>query len=158
MAYFVSRVNQGVSTLGWTQAKAFNYFKNSVKSTTANWLDSHTTFLHDEALEWEIVKPHFREAFGDTSDPMVIANTMFGIKLSSFNNNLYNYTNTITKVLKLHTETFLTNHPSLVNSHRLNAAQLLQRTKDLNTHGHAIHDQFQKFQEQPHTRQMFYKN
>ena len=121
-----------------------NYFKNPLKATVACWLDSWSTFNRDEVLEWENVKPHFQKAFGDKIDPMVYASTIFDIKLANFNDSLYEYTNTITKVLMLHTEKFLTTHLSFVANHRLTAAQLLQQTKDLNTHRHAIHDDFQK--------------
>ena len=92
------------------------------------------TFNYDAVQEWEL----------DKTDPMVFASTMFDIRLANFSNNLYDYTNAITKVLTLHMEKFLTSHPPLVDGHGLTAAQQLQRTKDFNCHGHAIHDEFQK--------------
>ena len=144
LKFFVSRIDQGVTALHWTQADAYNYFKNALKSMAACWLDSWVTFNRNEVLEWNNVKPHFRKAFGDKIDPMVFASTMFGIKLVNFNESLYDYTNAITKVLNLHTEKFLTTHPPLVNAHGLNAAQLLQRTADINAQTYAIHDDFQK--------------
>ena len=144
LKFFVSRIDQGVTALNWTQADAYNYFKNALKSTAACWLDSWVTFNRNEVLEWNNVKPYFRKAFGDKIDPMVFASTMFGIKLANFNESLYDYTNAITKVLTLHTEKFLTTHPPLIANHGLTAAQQLQRTADLNTHGYAIHDDFQK--------------
>ena len=30
LKYFVSRIDQGVSTLGWTQANAYTYFMNAI--------------------------------------------------------------------------------------------------------------------------------
>ena len=104
LKYFVSCVDQGVSTLGLTQTDAYNYFKNCIRSTAANWLD---TFNRDDALEWEVIKPHFRQAFGDRTYTMVFTNTMFVIKFLAYNDNIYDYTNNNTKVLALHTDTFL---------------------------------------------------
>ena len=37
LKYFISRVDQGVSTLQWTQARAFNYLKNHSKALNADW-------------------------------------------------------------------------------------------------------------------------
>ena len=71
LKYFVSRIEQGVTTLGWTQANAYTYFTNSIKSTAANWVDHHVYCHPDEAHEWNIIKPFFRKAFGDKTDPMV---------------------------------------------------------------------------------------
>ena len=44
LKFFVSLIDQGVSALNWTQADAYNYFKNALKSTAACWLDSWVTF------------------------------------------------------------------------------------------------------------------
>ena len=40
LKFFVSRNDQGVAALNWTQVDTFNYFKNALKSTAAYWLDS----------------------------------------------------------------------------------------------------------------------
>ena len=48
---FVSRIDQGVTALNWTQVDAFNYFKNALKSTAACWLDSWSTFNRDKLFE-----------------------------------------------------------------------------------------------------------
>ena len=144
LTFFVSRINQGVTALNWTQADAYTYFKNVLKSTAACWLDSWVTFNRNKVLEWDNVKPHFRKAFGDKIDPMVFASTMFSIKLANYNDSLYDYTNAITKILTLHTVRILATHPPLIANHGLTTVQLLQHTKDLITHGHAIHNNFQK--------------
>ena len=48
--FFVSRIDQGVTALNWTQVDAYNYFKNALKSTAACWLDSWVTFNRNEVL------------------------------------------------------------------------------------------------------------
>ena len=143
LKYYASHANQGVSTLIGHKWMLLIFLKIQLNSPSANWFDYWTTFNRYDSLEWEVIKPHFSEALGDTTDPMVFAKTMFGIKLSSYKNNLYDYTNTNTKVINLHKEKFLANHPPLVYSHGLTAAQQVQRANDLNRHGHAIHDKFQ---------------
>ena len=40
LKFFVSRIDQGVSALNWTQANAYTYFKNALKANAACWLDS----------------------------------------------------------------------------------------------------------------------
>ena len=106
LKFFVSRFDQGITALNWSQVDTFNYFKNALKLTAANWLDSWSTFNRGEVLEWAVVKLFFRKAFGDKINPMVFTSTMFDIKLANFNESLYDYTNAITKVLTLHTENF----------------------------------------------------
>ena len=45
LEYFVAHIEQGVTTLGWTQADAYTYFTNLIKSTAANWVDHHVYCL-----------------------------------------------------------------------------------------------------------------
>ena len=89
LKFFVSRIDQGITALNWTQSDAYTYFKNALKSTAACWLDSWSTFNRDKLLEWEVVKPDFRKVFGNKIDPMVFASTMFNTKLANFNESLY---------------------------------------------------------------------
>ena len=35
--FFLSCIDQGVTALNWTQADAYTYFKNALKSTAACW-------------------------------------------------------------------------------------------------------------------------
>ena len=41
LKYYVSRIDQGVSALNWTQGNAYVAFKNYLKGAAANWLASH---------------------------------------------------------------------------------------------------------------------
>ena len=125
LKYFVSPTKQGVTTLGWTQADAYTYFTNSIKSTAANWVDHHGYCNPEEANEWNLIKPHFREAFGDKTDPMVFANTMFGLKLVSFEGNLCNYFLAVSKQFLLHNEKWVDRAEPLPVGHGLSAAQQL---------------------------------
>ena len=117
------RIEQGVTTLGWTQADAYTYFTNSVKSSAASWVDHHTYCNPDEIHEWNTIKPSFREAFGDKTDPMVFANTMFGIKLANFDNDLYDYSSAVSKKMTLHNEKWVDKPVPLPAGHGFSAAQ-----------------------------------
>ena len=69
LKYFVSRIDQGVRTLGWTHTDPYMYFAKANKSTAANWVDHYVYCNPDEAHEWNLIKPHFQEAFCDKTDP-----------------------------------------------------------------------------------------
>ena len=47
------------------------------------------------------------QSLQDRTDPMVLANSMFNTKLTSYNSNLYTYTAAITKIMGLHNKKYL---------------------------------------------------
>ena len=51
LKYYVSRIDQGVSALAWTQANAFVAFKNYVKGPAADWLDGFLSINRATAQE-----------------------------------------------------------------------------------------------------------
>ena len=142
LKYFVARIDQGVTTLGWTQAEAYTYFTNSIKATAANWVDHHVYCHPDDIHEWNVIKPFFRKAFGDKTDPMVFASTMFGLKLTNFDNNLYDYSSAVSKCQTLHNEKWVDQTEPLPLAHGLTTAQILECQTALNRRGRRIHEDF----------------
>ena len=123
LKYYISRIDQGVTALNWTQENAYVAFKNSLKGPAANWLGYFSSISRDTALTWEAYKPHFRKAFGDKTNPMVFANTMFNIKLANGSSNIYNYVAQITDVMTLHIEKYLASVIAFPAGHLYTAAQ-----------------------------------
>ena len=103
---FINRIDTGIRTLNWTQNIAFTYFQNAARSTAAAWLESFLIDNPNTAREWQTVKPHFRKAFGDTTDPIIFAQEVFHIRPQQFNNSLFEYYNAISRAVKLHEEEF----------------------------------------------------
>ena len=116
-------MDQGVTALNWTQANAYVAFKNSLKGAAADWLLLFTSISRNTAQEWNVFKPHFRKAFGDKTDPMVFANTMFNIKLENGTSNIYNYVSKITQIMDLHIEKYLASVIAFPNGHTYTPAQ-----------------------------------
>ena len=66
------------------------------------------------------MKPHFRKAFGDSTDPIVFAQEVFHIRPHQFNNSLFEYYNAISRAVKLHEEEFTPPPlPPLPENHQL---------------------------------------
>ena len=103
---FINRIDTGIRTLNWTQNIAFTYFQNATRSTAAAWLESFLTDNPAIPQQWQTVKPHFRKAFGDTTDPVIFAQEVFHIRPNQFNNSLFDYYNAISRAVKLHEEEF----------------------------------------------------
>jgi hypothetical protein len=117
---FINRIDTGVRTLNWTQNIAFTYFQNATRSTAAAWLESFLVDNPDQPQQWQIVKPHFRKAFGDSTDPIVFAQEVFHIRPHQFNNSLFEYYNAISRAVKLHEEEFTPPPlPPLPENHQL---------------------------------------
>ena len=144
LKYYISRVDQGVSSLGWTQVQAFTYFRNSIKSSAANWLDTWLLFNRNAALKWANVQPHFFKAFGDKSHPMVFANPMFNIKLSNYNSNLFDYSGAIWKRMALHTKKCLASQLGLLDGNCLTAAQQVLCKQSIDQAYREVYDKFCK--------------
>ena len=104
---FIQRIDTGIRTLQWTQNVAFTYFQNACRSTAAAWLESFLTDNPDIVPQWQTVKPHFRKAFGDTTDPIVFAQEVFNIRPQQYGNSLFDYYNAISQAVKLHQEEFV---------------------------------------------------
>ena len=134
-ATYVERIKQGISSLAWMQAQAFTYFKNSIKSSTANWLDTWLSFNRNAAQD---------KAFGDKSDPMVFANTMFNIKLSNYISDFYNFSVAITKMMGLHTGKFLASQLVLLDGHSFTNAQQLLFKNGIDSAYHEVYGKFTK--------------
>ena len=137
LAYYVSRIDPGVSALTWTQANAYVAFQNSLKGAAADWLNYFSTLNRQIAKEWNTIKPHFRKAFGDKTDPMVFANSMFNIKLTG---NVYTYAATITDIMNLHIEKYLASAIAFPAGHTYSAAQQLEIKSFLDAGFHEVHD------------------
>lgn len=122
---YLSRIDQGITTLGWTQQTAFTYFSNSVKSVAAAWLECYLTDNPDTPRTWQEVKPDFRKAFGDVTDPVVFAQELCNIKPEHHGNCLFTYYAAITRAVNLHQEEFLTPpaQPPLPQGHNLDEDQ-----------------------------------
>ena len=103
---FINRIDTGIRTLNWTQHIAFTYFQNATRSTAAAWLESFLTDNTETPHEWQTVKPHFRKAFGDSTDPVIFAQEVFHIRPHQYNNSLFDYYNAISRAVKLHQEEF----------------------------------------------------
>ena len=144
LKYYISRIDQGVTALNWTQENAYVAFKNSLKGPAANWLGYFSHISRETALTWEAYKPHFRKAFGDKTDPMVFANTMFNIKLANGSSNIYNYVAQITDVMALHIEKFLASVITFPAGHVYTAAQQREIKSFVDAGFHAVHDDFVK--------------
>lgn len=108
---YVSRIDQGITALGWSQETAFTYFSNSVKSRAGAWLECYKTDNPELPLTWAEFKPHFRKAFGDVTDPIVFAQELCNIRPEHHGNCLYTYYAEITRAVNLHQEKFLTPPP-----------------------------------------------
>ena len=119
-------------------------FKNSLKGPAADWLQFFTTLNRNIAQEWNVKKPYFRKAFGDRTDPMVFANSMFNIKLINFSNNLYTYTAAITKIMDLNIEKYLASAINFPAGHAYTDAQQTQIKALLDAGYHEVHDDFIK--------------
>ena len=144
LKHYISRVDQGVTQLEWTQATAFTYFSNSLKGTAANWLDTHLSDNRNIVKHWSVLKPAFRRALGDVTDPVVFAQQMGNIKIGTYSGNLYDYYAAITKMINLHTEKYLAATIVLPQGHGMTEEQRLIVT-DAVTHAiHAVHDDFKK--------------
>ena len=117
---FINRIDTGVRTLNWTQNIAFTYFQNATRSTAAAWLESFLVDNPEQPQQWQTVKPHFRKAFGDSTDPIVFAQEVFHIRPHQFNNSLFEYYNAISRAVKLHEEEFTPPPlPPLPENHQL---------------------------------------
>ena len=57
LAYYISRIDQGVTALTWTDAQAYTYFANSTKGTAANWIIGHLVDNDDIEKHWSLFKP-----------------------------------------------------------------------------------------------------
>ena len=144
LKHYISRVDQGIDALGWTQAQAYLYFANSIKSTAANWLEHHLTEHPNLAKHWNIVKPFFRRAFGDATDQMVFASDLSSIKIEAYGHNLYDYVAAVTKMCNLHCEKYLQADLVLPQGHGLNeAAQLICRNA-VHSAFKTVHDDLRK--------------
>jgi hypothetical protein len=123
---FINRIDTGVSTLAWTQRIAFTYFQNATRSTAAAWLESFLMDNGDVPQQWQDIKPHFRKAFGDSTDPIVFAQEVFHIRPHQFNNSLFDYYNAISRAVKLHEEEFTPPPlPPLPDDHQLTAEEVI---------------------------------
>ena len=60
----------------------------------------------DIAHEWASIKPHFKIAFDDSADTKVFSSNLLLLTIDKFNNNLYDYSNAISKMVELNQETF----------------------------------------------------
>ena len=144
LKHYISRVDQGVAALGWTQAQAYVYFTNSIKDKAANWLEYHLEENRDIARSWEVIKPAFRRAFGDTTDQMVFASDLSSIKIEKYNNDLYDFAAAVTRICKLHNEKYQNAALVLPNGHGLDAAgQLVCRNAVLAAFN-TVHDDLRK--------------
>ena len=152
MTYYISRIDQGVSALTWTDSQAYTYFANSIKSTAANWLIGHLVDNHGLVKHWSIVKPAFRLAFGDTTDHTVFASEMGKLHINQFNGNLIDYYAAVATSMSLHQEQFSGHALTLPAGHAMTNDQVelcrLEAQK-LSLH---IHDVFRKefFYQWPH--------
>ena len=107
-------------------------------------MDLFISLNRNIAQEWNTVKPYFRKAFGDRTDPMVFANSMFNIKLTSYNNNLYTYTAAITKIMGLHNEKYLNSDINFAAGHSFTDAQQASIKGYVDTGFHEVHDDLTK--------------
>ena len=103
------------------------------------------TAIKKLALEWNIVKPLFWEAFLDKTDTIVFANTMFPIKLANYDNNLYDNASAVTQMMTLHAKKFLNKIQVLPDGHGLTVAQQLDRQNALHCNSRKIHEEFCKY-------------
>ena len=106
---YISRIEQGIEALEWTQENAFTYFKNSLRGDAAQWLVSTLSDFPDIDKTWTVYKPLFREAFGDTTDEIVFAQEIGTLTIGQFDNNLIQYYAAITKAIDLHGDKYQSN-------------------------------------------------
>lgn len=111
LSSYIARIDQGISALHWSEETAFTFFSNSVKGRARAWLDCYLTDNPLLPRRWIDFKPFFRKAFGDVSDPIVLAQELCNIKLEQHGNCLYTYYAEITKAVNLHQEKFITPPP-----------------------------------------------
>ena len=141
LKFYISRIDQGIETLAWTQLTAFTYFSNSVKSVAAAWLECFLTDNPDIPRSWDRFKLPFRRAFGDTTDPIIFAQELCNIRPDQHGNCLFTYYAAITRAVNLHQEDFLTPpaQPPLPDDHGYNnAQQLLVQNVYANAHTAAV--------------------
>jgi len=135
----VSRLDQGVETLEWTQANAYVYFKNSVRGTAAEWLENFLSDNRDAVKHWSVIKPHFRAYFGDKVDVFDFAQTIGNLKIENFDT-LTAFYCAINKAVNLHAETQIAEAVDLPEGHALTGAQIIIVGKIVNKTIWATHD------------------
>ena len=137
---FISRIDQGVETLQWTQNVAFTYFSNALKDVAAAWLECHITDNPQAPKTWAHFKPELRKAFGDTTDPVIFAQEVSNIRPEQYGNSLFKYYAAISRAVTLHQEEFVTPPmPALPEDHGLTPAQIqVFRELHNNTHNTAV--------------------
>ena len=141
LQYYISRIDQGITALAWTDAQAFTYFSNTTKGTAANWIIGHIAEHDDIALHWSIFKPEFRAAFGDVTDHTIFASDMGKLTIGQFNGNLIDYHAAVSKSMTLHLEQFANHQLILPNGHGLTGEQIVileNENKRLAKHIHAV--------------------
>ena len=141
LTYYISRLDQGVSALEWTDAQAYTYFANSTKGTAANWIIGHLVENDGIAKHWSIFKPAFRLAFGDITDHTIFASDMGRLNINQFNGNLIDYHAAIATSMTLHLEQFADHQLTLPAGHGFTAEQIIicrNETTKLAKHIHNV--------------------
>ena len=141
---YISRIEQGIEALEWTQENAFTYFKNSLRGDAAQWLIGTLSDLPDLAKTWEVYKPLFREAFGDTTDEIVFAQEIGTLTIGQFDNNLIKYYAAITKAIDLHGDKYRAEVYPIPANLALTAAQTLFVQKAFHDGAHKVHVDLKK--------------
>lgn len=144
LKHYIDRIDQGCTALNWTGEQAYIYFKNSLKSSAAAWFTVYEADNRRKAKQWEVIKPAFRQAFGDRSDPVIFASKIGNIKLTDYNNKLFDYCAAITNMVDLHAEQFLTVEPTLPDNHGLTDAQIQIVRDNIRDTVETIHDNLRK--------------
>ena len=96
---YVDQIKQGITSLAWTTAHTFTYFRNSVRGDADDWLKSYLCDYPDSALTWTKFKPLFCERFNLTCITHMFISRISNISLSDFDSNIETYYRGVQNIL-----------------------------------------------------------
>ena len=140
LKYFVSRIDQGVSALTWTQKEAYVAFTNSLRGPAAHWFQYFTEVNRHNAQEWTSIKHHFCRAFGDTT----VLELTTKPELNKDTSSNYNYASAITTNI----ERYLSSAISFPQGHTFSAAQILHMKGSLSDRIDGLCDDLKTYERQ----------
>ena len=107
-ARHVKRIEQGISTVAWTQALAFFYFRNSVRNNADNWLRNFLPYYPNAELTRAKSKPLLCKCFGVSCLKNTFITKMSKLTLIKYKNNLDKYYKAINDIITAEKECYLT--------------------------------------------------
>ena len=132
-ATFMDHIEQGITSLAWTPAQAFTYFRNALQGKADNWLRNTLYSYPDLALTWTVYKPLFCKKFDIVSVKNMFINKVAKLTLTSCKNNLDEYFRQVNNTIHSQMERFIAPtvdypaNPDFTNEHRTFVAAVIKR-------------------------------